>query len=132
MKRFGCSNHLMHPMDENDEFLCRLYLLIITVKAALQGYPAGEYRKSAAVENSKVIHQMISSIDTGFLKLTTSSHLFRERVKLLTVMVSAVVGENYPLGVYRREAIMENITVIEEQAFPHIALKLFDKVLKVA
>lgn len=132
MKRFGCRNHQAQSMNENDIFLSRLHLLIIVVKAALKGYPVGKYRKKAGIENAGEVHKMISRMDIAFLGLETSPHLFKERVKLLTVMVSAIIGENYPMGVHRREAMLNNIEIIEESAFPNKKLELFDKVLKVA
>ncbi len=132
MKRFGPGNHLMRPMLEKDIFLSRLHLLIVMVKAAVKGYPIGTHRKKAALENAATIHKQIARLDTSFIGQTTSSHLFRERVKLLSVMAAAMIGENYPMGVHRREAMLDNIQMIEESAFPHQKLKLFDKVLKVA
>ncbi len=132
MKRFGCRNHLAHSMNENDVFLSRLHLLIVVVKASLKGYPVGKYRKKAGIENANEVYKLISKVDISFMNLESASHLFRERVKLLTVMVSAIIGENYPLGVHRREAMLNNVEIIEEYAFPHKKLKLFDKVLKVA
>lgn len=132
MKRFGCPDHPLRPMNEKDIFLSRLHLLIIVVKAALKGYPVGKYRKSAGLKNAGEIHRMISSIDLSFLDSHVSHHLFRERVKLLSIMVSAIIGEDYPLGIHRREAVLNNIEIIENCAFPNHALKLFDRILKVA
>lgn len=142
MKRFGCRNHPLRSMNENDLFLSRLHLLIIVVKAALQGYPVGKYRKEASLKNAGEVHKMISRMDLSFIGMETSHHLFKERVKLLTIMVSAIIGENYPMGVHRREAVFDNIKIIESCAFSQSKraqneldqneLKLFDKVLKVA
>lgn len=132
MKRFGCRNHPLRSMNENDIFLSRLHLLIVVVKAALKGYPIGKYRKKASLKNAGEIHKMISRMDLSFLGTQTSSHLFKERVKLLAIMVSAIIGENYPMGVHRREAVLNNIDIIESCAFPNSKLELFDKVLKVA
>lgn len=122
----------MHPMTENDVFLLRLHLLIVIVKAALKGYPIGKFRKKAALDNASAVHKLISNLDISFLNLKTSSHLFKERVKLLTVMATAIIGENYPLGIHRREAMLDNIEMITEYAFPHKSLELFHDVLKVA
>lgn len=132
MKKFGCRNHPLRSMNENDLFLLRLHFLIIVVKAALQGYPVGKYRKKASLKNAAEISKMIPGMDLSFLGMETSQHLFKERVRLLAIMVSAIIGENYPLGVHRREAVLDNIEIIERCAFPRSRLVLFDKVLKVA
>ncbi|NOX33872.1 MAG: hypothetical protein GXP56_09060 [Deltaproteobacteria bacterium] len=119
-------------MNGNDVFLLRLHLLIVIVKAALKGYPIGEIRKSAALDTAVMLHRQISNIDITFLNLKTSSHLFKERVKLLSVMATAIISETYPLGIHRRQAMLDNIEMITEYAFPRKSLKLFHEVLKVA
>jgi hypothetical protein len=132
MKRFGSPDKLMHTMNESDIFLSRLHLLIIVVKASLKGYPLGKFRKKAALDNAVMIHKLISSIDISFLNLNTSSHLFKERVKLLSVMATAILSDTCPLGIHRREAVLNNIEMIAEYAFPEKNLKLFHEILKVA
>ncbi len=117
---------------ENEIFLLRLHLLIVMVKAALKGYPTGEYRKKTALDNAASVHHLISKIDISFLNLSRSSHLFKERVKLLSVMTTAIISDDYPLGIHRREAVLDNIEVIIECAFPDTTLELFPEVLKVA
>ncbi len=109
-----------------------LHLLIVIIKASLKGYPSGEYRKSAALNTATKVHKLISNIDLSFLGSKSSSHLFRERVKLLSVMAAAIISEDYPLGIHRREAVMDNIEIISEHAFPNKNLDLFHEVLKVA
>ncbi len=132
MKRFGSRSHLMRPMNENDVFLFRLHLLIVIVKAAMKGYPVGEYRKNAALENAGLVHKMVMHQELSFLQLNSSVHLFRERVKLLSIMAVAIVNDHYPMGIHRREAVSDNIAMIEELVFPHEKMELFDSVLKVA
>lgn len=132
MKRFGPGKHLMRPMKEKDAFFSRLHLLIVMVKAAMKGYPIGKYRKKAAVENAAAVHKQVAHLDISFMGLDTETHLFRERVKLLCVMAAAMIGEDYPMGIHRREAMQENIRMIETYAFSHKKIELFDKVLKVA
>jgi hypothetical protein len=132
MKRFGSSNNQMRQMDENDMFIMRLHLLIIIVKAALKGYPIGELRKTAALDNAGSVHKLISNLDISFLNLKTSSHIFRESVKLLSIMATAIISEDYPLGIHRRKAVLDNIEMIIDSAFPRESLKLFHEVLKVA
>ncbi len=109
-----------------------LHLLIVIIKASLKGYPAGEFRKTAALNTATAVHRLISKLDLSFLGSKASSYLFRERVKLLSVMAAAIVSEDYPLGIHRREAVMDNIEIITEHAFPNKNLDLFHEVLKVA
>ncbi|OGR11827.1 MAG: hypothetical protein A2277_08775 [Desulfobacterales bacterium RIFOXYA12_FULL_46_15] len=132
MKRFGSVNEKIREMNEDEIFLMYLHLLIVMIKASLKGYPTGEPRKTAALNTANTVHKLISNMDLSFLGLKTSSHLFRERVKLLSVMASAIISEDYPLGIHRREAVMDNIEIITEYAFPNKNLELFHEVLKVA
>lgn len=122
----------MREMNEDEVFLMYLHLLIVMIKASLKGYPIGETRKTAALNTAGTVHKLISNMDLSSLGLKTSSHLFRERVKLLSVMASAIISEDYPLGIHRREAVMDNIQIITEYAFPNKNLELFHEVLKVA
>lgn len=132
MKRFGAESNLNPNIDTDDIFTLRLHLLIVMVKAALKGYPVGEFRKKTALENASAVYNLISNIDISFLKLTSSPHLFKERVKLLSVMATAIISDEYPLGIHRREAVLDNIDVICELAFPQKTVELFTDVLKVA
>lgn len=132
MKRFGPAHKLSPQTSESDVFLLRLHLLIVMVKAALKGYPTGQYRKKAALDNAAAVYNLISTVNISFLNLNTSTHLFKERVKLLSVMATAIISEDYPLGIHRREAVLDNIEMISEYAFPDKHLSLFPEVLKVA
>ncbi len=132
MKRFGTIQNKEPRISQEHVFSSRLHLLLVMVKAALKGYPMGEFRKKAALDNAVVVNHLISQIDISFLNLDSSTHLFRERVKLLSVMAAAIFSEDYPLGVHRREAVFENIKVISDYAFPNRELALFPEVLKVA
>ncbi len=132
MKRFGSKHASTTLTPENYIFLLRLHLLIVMVKAALKGYPVGEYRKKAALDNAASVHHLISEINISFLNLNTSPHLFKERVKLLSVMATAIISDDYPLGIHRREAVLDNIEIIAEYAFPETNIELFPGVLKVA
>lgn len=132
MKRFGPTHNLNSKTSEADVFMLRLHLLIVMVKAALKGYPIGRYRKKAALANAADVYNLIATVDISFLNLTTSTHLFKERVKLLSVMATAIISEDYPLGVHRREAVLNNIEMITDYAFPNKHLSLFPDILKVA
>ncbi len=132
MKQFGKTDEKMQSMNVNDIFSARLHLLIIMAKAALKGYPTGGYRKQAVIENANTLHAYVEKLDFSFLKLSSSSHLFRQRLKLLCVMATAIVSETYPLGIYRQKAIEENIDTIIQIAFPQTQMEWFDDILKVA
>ncbi len=110
----------------------RLHLLIVMVKAALKGYPLGENRKKAVRDNAAAVYNMVSHVDVTFQGSSSKIHMFRERVKLLSVMATAIASEQCPLGVHRREAVLNNIDRISEDAFPHKTLHLFPEILKVA
>ncbi|THB76089.1 MAG: hypothetical protein D3926_18760 [Desulfobacteraceae bacterium] len=119
-------------MDSEDVFLLRLNLLIVMVKASLKGYPAGEHRKQSVLENAATLHRMALDPDLCHRNKRISSHLFKERVKLLSIMATAIISEEYPLGIYRRDAVYENIRNLSEHAFPEHQFKLFPDILKVA
>lgn len=132
MKRFGSQHHQGKKYSQDDIFLMRLHLLVIMVKAALKGYPTGRFRKAAVLENAAAVHRLVSDISVPFFKPNTSSHLFKERVKLLSVMATAIINDDYPLGIHRREAVLDNIDVICETVFQDSELYIFPEVLKVA
>lgn len=113
-------------------FLMRLHLLIVMVRAKLKGYPGGDFRKKAALETATLIFKEIPRLNDSFLGSRASSHLFKERVKLLSVMATAILCEDYPLGVHRREAVLDNIEMITQMAFPRQTLSLFHDVLMAA
>jgi hypothetical protein len=132
MKPYGAPHLQMKNMNENDIFLLHLHLLIVMVKAALKGYPIGDHRKNAVLENAAIVHRLILSLDLSFLELKASTHLFQERVKLLSVMAAAVVNDEFPLGIHRREAVLDNIEIITEMGLSQKNMQLFHNVLKVA
>jgi hypothetical protein len=132
MKRFGSPQVGNKTMDDHHLFLMRLHLLIVMVKATLKGYPGGDFRKNAALDTAALIFKAIPDINFSFLGSRASSHLFTERVKLLSVMATAIISEDYPLGVHRREAVLDNIEVISQTAFPSQELFLFHDVLMAA
>ncbi len=132
MKRFGATRIRSKKMDDTHLFLMRLHLLIVMVKAKLKGYPAGDHRKEAVLKNAAILFKTIPKINSSFLGTNSSSHLFRERVKLLSVMTTAIICEDNPLGIHRREAVIDNIEIIIQTAFPRQKLSLFHDVLMAA
>lgn len=132
MKRFGPTHTSGNKMDDTHLFLMRLHLLIVMVRAKLKGYPVGDYRKEAFLETAAGVFKIIPNLNISFLGSGTSSHLFKERVKLFSVMATAIISEDYPLGIHRREAVLDNIEIIIQTAFPRQKLSLFHDVLMAA
>jgi hypothetical protein len=132
MKRFGASDKSMGPMDESQVFWMRLHLLTVIVKAALKGYPIGDFRQAAAIETASQIRRQIIQMEIPFLKSSTASHLFKQRVKLLCIMATAIVSESYPLGIHRQEAVLDNLQSIVESAFSQKQEQFIYDILKVA
>lgn len=133
MKRFGSDKEAMGPdMDAMHLFRQRLCLLIVMVKARLKGYPVGEHRRAAVLENAAHLHKACSRIDITLPDARASVHLFKERVKLLSIMATAMVSDDYPLGLHRREAVLENIESIAAAAFPKQEFPLFHDILMAA
>ncbi len=132
MKRFGAAHITNNKVDEHQLFLMHLHLLIVMVKAKLKGYPGGDFRKKAALETATLIFKTIPKVNFSFLGSRASSHLFKERVRLLSVMATAIICEDYPLGFHRREAVLDNIEMITQIAFPRQKLSLFHDVLMAA
>ena len=132
MKRFGATHISSKEMEDTHFFLMRLYLLIVMVKAKLKGYPGGTYRKEAVLENSASVFKAIPKLNISSLGSSPASHLFKERVKLLSVMATAMICEDYPLGIHRREAVLDNIEVIIQTVFPRQKISLFHDILMAA
>jgi hypothetical protein len=122
MLRLGSSQGFTREMDLDDIFLARLKLLIVMGKAFLNGYPLGEHRRQAMLENAR--HIETESIDLGglisdppFLNSPAQSgkmefdHVFFQRVKLLAVMIKSV-AKGFPMGEHRKNAMHENLDII--------------------
>lgn len=122
MLRLGSSHSYTREMDLDDIFLARLKLLIVMGRAYLKGYPLGEHRRQAMLENAR--HIETESIDLGglvsdppFLNSPSQGgkmefdHVFFQRVKLLAVMVKSV-AKGFPMGEHRKNAMHENLDII--------------------
>ena len=119
-------------MDRRHLFQMRLQLMIIMVKARLEGYPTGKFRKEAILRNAEQLHRDVSRLDIRVPGSRGANHLFKERVKLLCVMAGALVSDDYPLGIHRRDAVLDNIERIVDIVFPHQDFSQFHTVLKAA
>lgn len=122
MLRLGSTPPHTREMDLNDIFLSRLKLLVIMGKSFIEGFPLGEHRRRAMLENAT--HIETESIDLGglaaeypppepFLGTIELDHVFYQRVKLLAVMVKAI-GKGFPMGEHRKKAMRENIEIISQ------------------
>ena len=109
-------------MDLDDIFFSRLKLMIIMAKAYLAGYPLGEHRTHAILENAKHVEEdalHLGKAATGHEKSALTAdqqdnlydHLFFQRVKLLAVMMKAV-AKGYPMDDNRKSAMQENLEMI--------------------
>lgn len=119
-------------MDSVYLFRMRLQLMIIMVKAKLEGYPVGPFRKEAVLETASRLHKDVIRVDLRISGSKGTNHLFKERVKLLSVMATAIISDDYPLGVHRREAVLDNIETIVSLLFPEQDLSLYRRILKAA
>ena len=120
MLRLGPPPSETREMDIDDIFFSRLKLMVIMAKAYLEGYPLGEYRCRAMLENAR--HLETDAMDManaaeGFsysqkpAENDPFDHVFYQRVKLLAVMVKAV-AKGFPMGDHRKTAMLENLDII--------------------
>lgn len=122
MLRLGPPSSETREMDLDDIFFSRLKLMIIMTKAYLAGYPLGEHRTHAMLENAK--HIEIDAIHLGEATMVNEQspesadqqdslydHLFFQRVKLLAVMMKAV-AKGFPMDENRKSAMQENLEMI--------------------
>jgi hypothetical protein len=109
-------------MDLDDIFFSRLQLMIIMAKAFLEGYPLGEHRCRAMLENAEHIEtdaaQMGTPAPPNAAQAAPSEnmphdHIFFQRVKLLAVMLKAV-AKGFPMEDHRKAAMQENLDMICE------------------
>jgi hypothetical protein len=119
MLRFGASPDIACEMDLDHIFISRLKLLIVMMRAYLEGYPLGEVRRAALVGNARYI--AAESIDLEQLIPIRSEqsakdgmdfdHVFYQRVKLLASMAQTI-GMNNPVGDHRKTALTDNLDMI--------------------
>lgn len=127
MIRYGAAAQKMRPMGQNDVLVSRLKLLIIMAKATLKGYPTGDYRKGAIVENARFVFlassnrsivnpssaPTVSSPNNPTVQVKPFDHLFLQRAQLLAVMMNAY-SQGKSQGRFRKQAINENIDQISK------------------
>jgi hypothetical protein len=120
MLRLGTPPSDSREMDLDDIFVSRLKLLLLMGKAFIDGWPLGEHRRQAMLENAQ--HLETESIDIGGLAAAPPfqhassgpmnfDHVFYQRVKLLAVMIKAI-AKGYPMGEHRKTALIDNMDII--------------------
>lgn len=139
MLLLGADPENSREINLDDIFLSRLTLLIVMMKAHIEGYPIGNVRKKAILENAR--HVESECIDLGRLVpgLTAGpdkndsmdfDHVFYQRVKLLAAMSIAIV-EDEKVESHRKKSLTENLQIICEALTFHGEIKDAD-FLKVA
>lgn len=120
MLRLGTDQPDTRSMHNNDIFLARLKLLIISAKSYLGNYPLGKFRKEAIIKNAKAILTILAqdiSFEASLRRINETldgmdiDYLLNERVKLLAFMAQAF-AEDFPIGYHRRRVIENNVDYI--------------------
>jgi hypothetical protein len=120
MLRLGTPPLDSREMDLDDIFISRLKLLLLMGKSYIEGFPMGDYRRQAMLENAQ--HVETESIDLGgliskgpFQQASPGSmnfdHVFYQHVKLLAVMIKAI-AKGYPMGEHRKRALIDSMDFI--------------------
>jgi hypothetical protein len=133
MIRYGTVAQKMRPMSQNDLLISRLKLLIIMAKAILKGYPMGDFRRDAIVQNARLVFYetlgrsttepsvAAPSPQTTAIDVNHLDHLFLQRAQLLAVMMNAFSQEKCE-GRFRQKAMAENIEQICKYLSDHFHL----------
>ncbi len=122
MIRYGAVADKMRSMNSDELLISRLKLLLIMAKAKSQGYPMGHHRKTAIIENARIIFtETLSRSNTVLTSLSSESrhrelsegvtppdHLFLQRTQLLAVMMSAFASGRSQ-GRFRKKAMAANV-----------------------
>lgn len=118
MSPFDSSGKVNDQIENKDLFIARLQLMIVMLKAYLEGHPIGEYRKQAIMENADTLFYMsLFSEHSGHVsdhqeeKDSGELKHFYEKVRLLSVMGRAF-AEDRLSGELKRKELQENIDYI--------------------
>ena len=144
MIRYGAVANKMRTMNSDELLISRLKLLLIMSKARMKGYPMGNHRKAAIIDNARIVFNESLARSTAILTLPTSAsnhrklsrgvthsdHLFLQRTQLLAVMMSAFASGRSQ-GRFRKKAMIENVDHIETYLSDRFQLGIV-KFLKVA
>ncbi len=122
MIRYGAVANKMRSMNSDELLISRLKLLLIMAKAKIKGYPMGNQRKAAIIENARIVFNETLSRSTTFLSspssesnhrefsegVTQPDYLFLQRTQLLAVMMSAFASGKSQ-GRFRKKAMAVNV-----------------------
>lgn len=125
MIRYGAVATKMRPMTTQEILVSRLKLLIIMAKANIKGYPMGEHRKDAIIDNCRIVfsktlhrtstytrkHSFESESQTSSPDVKPAEHTFLLRTQLLAVMLSSF-AQGKSSGRFRIKSIGDNIEQI--------------------
>jgi hypothetical protein len=132
MIRYGTVAQKMRPMSQNDLLISRLKLLIIMAKATLRGYPMGDFRKDAIVQNARLVFyetlrrsttepSVVAPSSKSSIDVNHLDHLFLQRAQFLAVMMNAF-SQGKSQGRFRQKAMAENIEEICKYLSDHFHL----------
>ncbi len=139
MLLLGADPEKSREMDLDDIFLSRLTLLIVMMKAHIEGYPMGKVRKNAVLENARHVEsecidlgRLVPGLKTGPEKSQSMDfdHVFYQRVKLLAAMSITIVKDE-KVENHRKKSLKENLQIICEALTLHGGIQNAD-FLKVA
>ena len=122
MIRYGAVANKMRSMNSDELLISRLKLLLIMAKANIKGYPMGNRRKAAIIENARIVFNETLYRSTALLSspfsesnhqelpdgVTQPDYLFLQRTQLLAVMMSAFASGRSQ-GRFRKKAMAENV-----------------------
>ncbi len=110
----------MREMTRNDVALEQLKLLLIMARTYLKGYPVGKYRKQAIRAIAQQVAQEAKISDCSFTSHLSESgqtdsdrYILLQRILLLTIM-SKAFANGYPMGYFRKAALIDNIKNISD------------------
>lgn len=107
-------------MTDEDILFLRIHLLVIMARGYLKGYPVGEKRKTAIIENARHVFRQSREYAKRSIVVHTqkegrsdgrSTHLFCQRVQLLAMMAEAF-STGHRLENYRLQALVDNVNTI--------------------
>lgn len=93
----------------------RLKLLLVMCMSYLDGCPIGVFRKNAVAHNIQSLKNLIDGelIRSGESLDIKENDIFLQRAKLLMIMAQSI-ADNLPIGVYRKEAMQNNVKKMAE------------------
>ena len=120
MEKFVYSSNDMRGINHDDNFLGRVKLLVIMLKAFLGDYPLQGIRLKAVARNAAEVAKICENWNQYSIQIRPISglkeglevdHILYQRISLLAIMAKSVVLGN-PMGHYREKVIRDNIRYI--------------------